>query len=126
MTILPQHPRSEPEGEPPRLVGHHPGAPGTFRPHGRRPVPIELTTVLWLVPLVWLAGYFWPPINHDVAALLDVSRRWLAGDRLYVDIIDVNLPLVFLIYALPEICSKLFGGTVPVWFTALCALAIGG
>ena len=134
MTILPQHPRSDPPSEPQRLVSHTPGARGTFRPHGRRPVPFELpvaferglTTVLWLVPLVWLAGYFWPPINHDVAALLDVSRRWLAGDRLYLDIIDVNLPLVFVIYALPELFSKLFGGTVPFWFNALCAIAIGG
>ena len=85
-----------------------------------------LIGILWLVPLIWLVGYFWPPINHDVAAVLDVSKRWLDGDRLYRDIIDVNLPLVFVLYALPEVCARFFGGTAPVWLTALFAMAIGG
>ena len=39
--------------------------------------------------------YFLPPLNHDAAALLHFSQRWLAGERLYVDLIDVNPPLIF-------------------------------
>ena len=40
---------------------------------------------LFALPVLWLAGYFFPPINHDVAAILDISARWLAGEKLYVD-----------------------------------------
>jgi len=118
----------------PTSLGHHPGAPGTYRPHGRRPAIVDLpagvdtaiTSLLWLVPMVWLVGYFWPPINHDVAALLDIAKRWLNGDKLYVDIIDVNLPLVFVLYALPQLCARLFGGTGALWHTILFTLAIAG
>lgn len=42
-----------------------------------------------------------PPLNHDVAAVLDFSRRWLAGERLYVDLLDVNPPLIYLLNLLP-------------------------
>ena len=49
------------------------------------------------LPVLWLAGYFFPPLNHDVAAILYVSDRWIGGDRLYVDIIDENLPLTFIV-----------------------------
>lgn len=38
-----------------------------------------------------------PPLNHDVAAVLDFSARMLAGERLYSQLIDVNPPLIFLL-----------------------------
>ncbi len=37
---------------------------------------------LFALPVLWLAGYFFPPLNHDVAAILYVSDRWVGGDRL--------------------------------------------
>ena len=43
---------------------------------------------LFALPVLWLAGYFFPPINHDVAAILDVSARWIGGEKLYVEVID--------------------------------------
>src|SRR5437879_5027889 len=38
-----------------------------------------------------------PPLNHDVAAVLSFSERWLAGEQLYSDLIDVNPPLIFVL-----------------------------
>jgi hypothetical protein len=73
---------------------------------------------LFALPVLWLAGYLFPPINHDVAAVLDVSKRWVDGDKLYVDVIDENLPLTFVVHALPVLTAKLLPGGVPFWFTA--------
>ncbi len=73
---------------------------------------------LFALPILWLAGYFFPPINHDVGAILDVSGRWIDGERLYVDVIDENLPLTFVVHALPVLTAKLLPGGVPFWFTA--------
>ena len=69
-----------------------------------------LLVPLFALPILWLAGYFFPPINHDVAAILDVSGRWVGGERLYVEIIDENLPLTFVVHALPVLTAKLLGG----------------
>jgi len=47
--------------------------------------------------LLLLATVLAPPLNHDVAAVLNFAERMVAGDRLYADLIDVNPPLVFLL-----------------------------
>lgn len=73
---------------------------------------------LFALPVLWLTGHLFPPINHDVGAILDVSRRWVEGDTLYVDIIDENLPLTFIVHTLPIFTAKLLPGGVPFWFTA--------
>lgn len=39
-------------------------------------------------------------LNHDVAWLLEAGTRWMHGARLYRDVIEVNPPLVFYVYAL--------------------------
>lgn len=83
-----------------------------------------LVGVFLLVPLLWACGFFWPPINHDVAANLDMARRWLAGDRLYRDVIDVNTPLVFVVYAIPEGLARLFGGSGTTWMVACVVAAV--
>jgi hypothetical protein len=75
-----------------------------------------------LLPLLWACGFFWPPINHDVAANLDMARRWIGGDRLYRDVIDVNTPLVFVVYAIPEGFARLLGGSGTTWMVA-CVIA---
>jgi len=77
-----------------------------------------LLVPLFALPILWLAGYFFPPINHDVGAILDVSGRWIAGEKLYVDVIDENLPLTFIIHALPVLTAKVLPGGIPLWFTA--------
>jgi hypothetical protein len=42
----------------------------------------------------------WPRMNHDVAAVGLIAERVLEGDALYVDIPEVNPPLVFLLSGL--------------------------
>jgi hypothetical protein len=79
---------------------------------------------VWLVAasLPWLILWLLPPLNHDVAALLTYTDRWLAGDRLYRDLVDVNPPLVFLLYAVPQAISRLSG--LPA--AAVFLLCLGG
>ncbi|HEY8614155.1 MAG TPA: hypothetical protein VIL69_23080, partial [Roseomonas sp.] len=42
-----------------------------------------------------------PPLNHDVAAVLNFTQRWIAGERLYSQLIDVNPPLIFVLNLIP-------------------------
>lgn len=55
----------------------------------------------WLPAALFLMAVLAPPLNHDVAAVLNFAERWLAGERLYSDLIDVNPPLVFVLNLLP-------------------------
>lgn len=58
--------------------------------------------VLALAPaLLFLPAVLAPPVNHDVAAILSFSQRWLGGERLYTDLIDVNPPLIFVLNLIP-------------------------
>src|SRR5271157_2884520 len=41
------------------------------------------------------------PLKDDVAWLLYVARRWIAGRELYVDVVEVNPPLIVWISAIP-------------------------
>lgn len=47
------------------------------------------------LPCLWAGTYLMPPLNGDVAAILLFAVRMVRGDALYVDIIDVNPPLIF-------------------------------
>ena len=49
----------------------------------------------WSVPGLWALTYLLPPLDGDVAAILDFAVRMVAGERLYVDLVDVNPPLIF-------------------------------
>ena len=80
-----------------------------------------LLVPLFALPVLWLAGYFFPPINHDVAAILDVSGRWVGGEPLYVEVIDENLPLTFIVHTLPVLTAKILpgecrSGSPPGWW----------
>src|ERR1700739_4588515 len=41
------------------------------------------------------------PLKDDIAWLLYVARRWLAGRELYVDVVEVNPPLIIWLSAIP-------------------------
>lgn len=63
--------------------------------------PARLWRAVALLPAgLFLLTVLSPPLNHDVAAVLNFSMRWLSGQRLYSELIDVNPPLIF-IFNLP-------------------------
>jgi hypothetical protein len=64
-----------------------------------------------------------PPLNHDVAAVLNFAERWLAGERLYRDLIDVNPPLIFVLNLLPAALAA-WTPLDPVQALLLCALGL--
>jgi hypothetical protein len=64
-----------------------------------------------------------PPLNHDVAAVLNFAERWLAGERLYRDLIDVNPPLIFVLNLLPAALAA-WTPLDSVQALLLCALAL--
>ncbi len=41
------------------------------------------------------------PLKDDIAWLLYVARRWMAGRELYIDLVEVNPPLIVWISAIP-------------------------
>lgn len=124
MTELPHQPADAPDTRPDS------GAGWFSRFGGGAPLSVgaerAIKLALLVVPIAWLIGYLFPPINHDVGAVLDVAHRWVSGERIYVDIIDVNFPLVFIVYAIPELLARYIGGTSVLWLNGLLIAAILG
>ena len=54
-----------------------------------------------LPALLFLPIVLAPPLNHDVAAVLQFSQRWLARRAPLFDLIDVNPPLIFVLNLIP-------------------------
>ncbi len=69
-----------------------------------------LLTVLGLVMLATMRS----PEKDDIAWLLYVARKWLAGQRLYTDLVEVNPPLIIWIYAIPAWIANAVG-LPPKW-----------
>ncbi|MCW5751851.1 MAG: hypothetical protein KIT81_11950 [Alphaproteobacteria bacterium] len=83
-----------------------------------------VTGAFILLPALLALGYFLPPINHDTAAILVISQRWIEGERLYVDLIDINPPMTFVLNAFPVLVAKATGMSVPAALTFCFLLAI--
>ena len=79
-----------------------------------------LLPALLFVPIVLT-----PPLNQDVAAILQFSQRWLAGEHLYSDLIDVNPPLIFVLNLLPAAIAAAIKLDA-VATLQLCLFAFGG
>lgn len=65
------------------------------------------------------------PMKDDVAWLLWVAKQWLRGQRLYIDVVEVNPPLIVWISAIPVLIGELIGvtaKTVAVFLFAAAAL----
>jgi hypothetical protein len=110
-------------------------SPATEAPErARRPAARPLrdaaaaaAAIAWLLPLAWLAERFVRHPNHDVALLLQAGERWLDGQRLYIDLIDVNPPLAIWISALPAALERVVGLTDPIgWSMLLTSAAVAG
>ena len=76
-----------------------------------------------LLPFAWVVAYLIPPLNHDVAVILAISDRWLGGERMYVDMIDVNPPLIFMLNLIPAALSRLLS-MQDTQALVLCVLAL--
>lgn len=70
--------------------------------------PIALA-VLGLVLLLVLFTALRSPLKDDIAWLLYVARRWVAGRELYIDVVEVNPPLIVWISAIPMELSRWLG-----------------
>jgi hypothetical protein len=69
------------------------------------------------------------PLKDDIAWLLYVAREWLSGRQLYVDLIEVNPPMIVWILSLPAALSGALGVAaklVAVPFFAACVLGSAG
>jgi hypothetical protein len=78
--------------------------------------------VLALASLPWLVLALLPPLNHDVGGLLQFTERWLDGDALYRDLIDVNPPLIFVLNLLPAALARVTQ-LAPAAALNICVLA---
>ncbi|MSP01836.1 MAG: hypothetical protein EXR07_12420 [Acetobacteraceae bacterium] len=80
-----------------------------------------LVSVLGIVMFAVLRS----PLKDDIAWLLYVARRWLAGKELYVDVIEINPPLIIWISALPLSLARWLGvGQQYVAMPAFAAAAL--
>jgi len=77
-----------------------------------------------LPALLFLPAVLAPPLNHDVAAVLNFSERWLGGEHLYSDLIDVNPPLIYVLTLIPAALERLLPLS-GVHALQLCMVAFG-
>lgn len=71
----------------------------------------------------WGLTYLMPPLNGDVAAILLFALRMVRGDALYVDIIDVNPPLIFWLNLAPAWLAELLGSS-PAFVLSLALIVL--
>jgi hypothetical protein len=66
------------------------------------------------------------PLNQDAGAILQFSGRWLGGERLYLDLFDINPPMNFILSLIPAAASKAIGGAMvfPEFVVLLATAAI--
>ena len=91
---------------------------------------IARRTAPWIAALSVVAGaglamVVLLPLNHDVGATLYQARRVLDGERLYVDILEVNPPLV--VYSLvPVVLAARWTGVGEIGAATACFLLLTG
>ena len=83
-----------------------------------RPVVAVASLLLLLaVVAVVLFTMLRSPLKDDVAWLLYVARRWLAGRELYIDVVEINPPLIVWISAIPIQLASVLG--IDAQYTAI-------
>src|ERR1700743_99084 len=83
-----------------------------------RPIVTAVSVALLLAVLgMILFTTLRSPLKDDVAWLLYVARRWMAGRELYVDVVEVNPPLIVWISAIPLQLASVLG--IDAQFTAI-------
>src|ERR1700722_11846083 len=77
------------------------------QPRATRPLVNTVSALLLLgVLTVVMFAALRSPLKDDIAWLLYVARRWMAGRELYVDVIEVNPPLIVWLSAIPLAISR--------------------
>src|ERR1700755_2216058 len=72
------------------------------KPRAIRPLVNAISALVLLgVLTVVLFAALRSPLKDDIAWLLYVARRWMAGRELYVDVIEVNPPLIVWLSSIP-------------------------
>lgn len=80
--------------------------------------------ITYLPALLLLPVVLAPPLNHDVAANLDFSQRWISGEALYSRLLDPNPPLIFVLNLLPAYLGT-YTGLGAISALQLCVLLYG-
>jgi hypothetical protein len=94
-----------------------------------RPLVSAISLVLLLAVLaIVLFVAVRSPLKDDIAWLLYVARRWMAGRELYIDVVEVNPPLIVWISAIPIGLARWLGVdthfvAMPVFLAAVLACA---
>jgi hypothetical protein len=87
-----------------------------------RPVVAAVSLLLLLAVLgMVLFTMLRSPLKDDIAWLLYVARRWLAGRELYVDVVEINPPLIVWISAIPMRLASMLG--IDARYTAIPGFA---
>jgi hypothetical protein len=84
-------------------------------------VNVVSLSLLFGVASVVLFAALRSPLKDDIAWLLYVAHRWMSGRELYVDLIEVNPPMIIWISALPLAVARWLG--VSPQFVAMPAFA---
>jgi hypothetical protein len=81
-----------------------------------------LLSVLGIVLFITLRS----PLKDDVAWLLYVAHRWIAGRELYIDVVEINPPLIVWLSAIPlELARRLSVGSQFVAMPFFIAVVLG-
>src|SRR5580698_3970763 len=81
---------------------------------------ISLLLLIGVLTVVMFAALR-SPLKDDIAWLLYVAHRWMSGRELYVDVIEVNPPLIIWMSALPLTVARWAG--ISPQFVAIPAFA---
>ena len=89
----------------------HPATAGSWprAQAGGRAASIAALAMLAVTLAVVMVVATRSPQKDDVAWLLYVARKWLGGQRLYIDLVEVNPPLIIWLYAIPAKLAMLLG-----------------
>ena len=82
------------------------------------------TWVAYLPALLLLPVVLAPPLNHDVAANLDLTQRWIGGEALYSRLLSIDPPLIFGLNLLPAYLGK-YTALGAILALQLCVLFYG-
>jgi hypothetical protein len=105
------------------LTALPPGIP-SVKPQRGAGLELSQTLAAYFPVLLLLPIVLAPPLNHDVAAILDFTGRWIGGEALYGRLLDPNPPLIFVLNLLPAYVGTSTGVDAVIALQA-CILLLG-